>query len=66
MAKNLLGDTANYARFPLKADSEAYEDALDSIRLVAARHPEWVPVLRAIQSYVSALEETAGLHEPGT
>lgn len=66
MNDNSLADTINSVNCHLKADSEAYEDALDSIRLVAARHPEWVPVLRAIQSYVAALEETAGLHEPGT
>lgn len=59
-------DTTSSVRFRLKADSESYEDALDSIRLVASRHPEWMPVLRAIQSYVAALEETVGLHEPGT
>lgn len=58
--------TTNFAPFRLKADSEAYEDALDTIRLYAARHPEWQSVLRAIQSYVVALENTAGLHEPGT
>jgi hypothetical protein len=56
----------NFVNSRLKADSEAYEDALDSIRLVAARHKEWVPVLKAIQSYVLTLEKTAGLHEPGT
>lgn len=59
-------DTTNFAPFRLKADSEAYEDALDSIRLMAAHHPEWRAVLRAIQCYVVALEESVGLHEPGT
>lgn len=45
---------------------EAYEDALDSIRFYATRHPEWTQILRAIEQYVSSLEETVGLHEPGT
>lgn len=59
-------DTTNYARSPLKADSEAYEDALDTLQFFAATHQEWKPVLRAIRSYVSKLEDTVGRHEPGT
>jgi hypothetical protein len=52
-------------RYCSKTDSEAYEDALDAIRLYAAKHPEWRTVLKSIQSYVGALEASAGLHEPG-
>lgn len=59
-------DTTSSAHFRLKADSEAYEDAMDAIRLFAASRPEWRPVLQAIECYVISLEETAGLHEPGT
>lgn len=59
-------DTTNFAHYRLKADSEAYEDALDAIRLFAANRPEWRPVLRAIECYVISLEQNVGLHEPGT
>lgn len=59
-------DTTNSAPSPLRADSEAYEDALDTLTFFAHTRPEWKPVLRAIRSYVSSLEATAGLHEPGT
>lgn len=59
-------DTINSVHCHLKADSEAYEDALDAIRLFAAARPEWVPVLRAIECYVIGLEQSVGLHEPGT
>lgn len=56
----------NSANFPLKTDAEAYEDALDAIRLYSVRRPEWRNVLKAIESYVSSLKENTGLHEPGT
>jgi hypothetical protein len=59
-------DTQHSSRYCLKASSEAYEDALDSIRFYAAKHPEWRAILAAIQSYVATLEASAGLHEPGT
>ena len=59
-------DTTNSAKFLLKTDSEAYEDALDSIRLFCAHHPEWKQVLAAIETYVASLEESVGKHEPGT
>jgi hypothetical protein len=58
-------DTTTCAPYCLKASSEAYEDALDAIRFYAAKHPEWRTVLGSIQSYVSDLEASAGLHEPG-
>lgn len=58
-------DTANSANSRLKTDAEAYEDALDAIRLYGVRRPEWRNVARAIETYVSSLEATAGLHEPG-
>jgi hypothetical protein len=57
--------TTTCVRYCSKTDSEAYEDALDAIRLYAAKHPEWRTVLKSIQSYVGALEASAGLHEPG-
>lgn len=59
-------DTRRSADCYLKASSEAYEDALDSIRFYATRHPEWQVILRSIQAYVAALESEVGLHEPGT
>jgi hypothetical protein len=49
----------------LKTDSEAYEDALDSIRLFCVYHPEWRQVLKAIETYVANLEGSVGKHEPG-
>lgn len=58
-------DTTSCAQQATKPTSEAYEDALDSIRLYAASHPEWRRILAAIEGYVEALEETAGRHEPG-
>lgn len=57
--------TTNSANCWLKADAEAYEDAMDSIRLFGVKHPEWLDVLKAIEAYVSKLENSAGLHEPG-
>lgn len=59
-------DTRRSAGYYLKASSEAYEDALDSIRFYATRHPEWRIILRSIESYVATLEMEANLHEPGT
>jgi hypothetical protein len=59
-------DTTSSAKSLLKTDSEAYEDALDSIRLFCAHHPEWRQVLKAIETYVASLEESVGKHEPGT
>lgn len=53
------------ARSHLKVDAEAYEDALDTLTFFASARPEWRPILRAIRSYVAALEATVGLHEPG-
>ena len=55
----------NSARSRLKVDAEAYEDALDTLTFYTNTRPEWKPVLRAIRSYVSTLESTVGLHEPG-
>ena len=59
-------DTTNSAKFLLKTDSEACEDALDSIRLFCVYHPEWRQVLKAIETYVANLEGSVGKHEPGT
>lgn len=59
-------DTISSAKPRSKTDSEAYEDALDSIRLFSARHPEWRQILRAIENYVTVLERDVGKHEPGT
>ena len=56
----------NFASCRLREDSEAYEDALDSLRVYACRHPEWTPVWKAIHRYVTSLEANTGLHEPGT
>jgi hypothetical protein len=58
-------DTTNSARSRLRTDSEAYEDALDTLRFYAAKRVEWRPVIRAIEAYVCSLEATAGRHEPG-
>ena len=55
----------NSASFRSKMTCEAYEDALDSIRFYASKHPEWRQILVAIQDYVSCLESETGLHEPG-
>lgn len=55
----------NSASSHLKTDAEAYEDAMDAIRLYGVRRPEWRNVLHAIETYVSGLESSAGLHEPG-
>lgn len=57
-------DTRNSATL-LKANSEAYEDAIDAIRFYACKHPEWSVILKSIQNYVSSLEASAGMHEPG-
>lgn len=59
-------DTTSSVNCRTKAASEAYEDAIDSIRLYAVRHPEWRRILADIQSYVQTLEADVGLHEPGT
>lgn len=59
-------DTTNSANLCSKTDSEAYEDAMDSIRLFCEFHPSWKRVLKAIETYVSSLEEGVGRHEPGT
>jgi hypothetical protein len=56
----------NSANCRLKTDSEAYEDALDSIRLFCVHHPEWKQVLQVIETYVASLESSVGKHEPGT
>lgn len=49
----------------LKANSEAYEDAIDAIRFYACKHPEWSVILKSIQNYVTSLESSVGRHEPG-
>jgi hypothetical protein len=59
-------DTTSSVKSRLKADSEAYEDALDSIRFFCAHHPEWRQVLQSIETYVTSLESSVGKHEPGT
>jgi hypothetical protein len=57
--------TPNSASYCFKTEADAYEDALDTIRFYAAKHPEWKQILGAIEKYVFSLEKTAGLHEPG-
>lgn len=50
----------------LSADlSEAYDDAMDSLRLYAGRHPSWGCIVRSIESYVSHLEAGQLRHEGG-
>lgn len=56
----------NLTRPQLEVDSEAYEDAIATLQFYASIKPEWRPTLRSILAYVSALESTVGLHEPGT
>lgn len=56
----------NSARSRLKLDSEAYDDAIDALRLFSARHPEWRHPLHVIEAYVADLEGTIVRHEPGT
>ena len=55
----------NLTRPQLEVDSEAYEDAITKLEFYASIKPEWRSTLRAIRSYVSTLESTVGLHEPG-
>jgi hypothetical protein len=46
--------------------SEAYQDAMDALRLYSARRPEWKHVLESIEGYVDLLQGDLSLHEPGT
>lgn len=50
----------------LKSDSEAYDEAIDALRLFSAIHPEWKHPVRVIEAYVADLEGVIGLHEPST
>lgn len=56
----------NSVRSRLKLDSEAYDDAIDALRLFSSLHPEWRHPVRVIEAYVADLEGVAFRHEPGT
>jgi len=57
--------THNSVNYCFKTAADGYEDAMDTIRFYATKHPEWKQILNSIESYVFSLEKTAGLHEPG-
>lgn len=59
------GNCQNFASGKTAVSSEAYEDAMDALRLYSVRHPEWAPVRQAIDTYVRSLHRTVGLQEPG-
>jgi hypothetical protein len=44
---------------------ESYQDAVDSLTMFAASHPEWRRPLEDIVLYVETLRPGAILHEPG-
>lgn len=60
-------DTTNSVTSLLKVDSEDYRDLMDTLKLFASLHPEWIPLVAKIERYVDTLvSDLVEPAEPGT